>query len=59
MFIAMPRTAPRARSADKSDFQVLNFEVKKSAIAITGAMEAWAKSARIAQFKKSLEPVLA
>jgi hypothetical protein len=58
-FIAMPRTAPSMTSATNSDFQLLNFVVKKRAIAVAGAIEACAKSERTAQLKKSFEPVLA
>ena len=55
----MPRTAPSMTSATNSDFQLLNFVVKKRAIAVAGAIEACAKSERTAQLKKSFEPVLA
>jgi hypothetical protein len=58
-FIAIPRTAPRTNSAIQSAFQESTFEVKKSNIAVAGAIDACAKSERIAQLKKSLEPVLA
>jgi hypothetical protein len=59
IFIATPRTAPSVSSANKSTFQVSNFEVNKRAIAVTGAIDACANIERIVQFKKSLEPVLA
>jgi hypothetical protein len=45
--------------ATNSDFQLLNFVVKKRAIAVAGAIEACAKIERTAQLKKSFEPVLA
>ena len=59
IFIAMPRTAPSITSANNSAFQLSIFEVKKRAIAVNGAIEACAKRERIAQLKKSFEPVLA
>jgi hypothetical protein len=59
MFIATPRTAPSTSSASKSAFQVLIFEVRRRAIAVAGAIDACANIERIAQLKKSLEPVLA
>ena len=55
----MPRTAPSITSANNSAFQLSIFEVKKRAIAVNGAIEACAKRERIAQLKKSFEPVLA
>ena len=58
-FIATPRSAPKTNSADRSDFQLFNLEVKITAIAVKGAIKPCAISARIAQLKKSLEPVLA
>ncbi|MSW53629.1 MAG: hypothetical protein F2819_00915 [Actinobacteria bacterium] len=58
-FIATPRIAPRVKSANKSDFQLLIFDVKKSAIKVNGAIDVCAKSERIAQLRKSLDWVLA
>jgi hypothetical protein len=46
-------------SAIKSNFQLWNFEVKRRAMATTGAIEPCAISERIAHHKKSLDPVLA
>jgi hypothetical protein len=46
-------------SANISDFQLLIFDVKKSAIKVKGAIDACAKSERIAQLRKSLDWVLA
>ena len=57
--IENPRTAPRITSAHKSDFQLLTREVKKIATATTGAIDPCAMSERIAQLKKSFDPVLA
>jgi hypothetical protein len=57
--IAIPRTAPRISNANNSAFQLSNFGVSNSATAVTGAIDACAKSARIVQLRKSLVPVLA